>query len=369
MARAIYLNNVKAAADANNYEDRFQVPLAGIAIGNGKMDALTQDPAVIDFAYWHGLIDGPTRDFLFAEWNHCVNNLQAGRTGPLDEPQPNFHPFSVRDDCGVLGAVMDAAGAGAFEKLMDGPNIYEYSTWDPYAAADGADGTVTKFYNNPAVQIALNVPKHRRGPDHLWEGCLPESEQMDVRRRNNRRRRLTGNPSSRRTVESKYESFFDSKNGTKSTSSTITERSRRELFMDYDTPWSVIPYVAQLLDEARIDVLIYSGDRDIICCTQGSEESLRKMEWSGTRESAKPIGRHGVVSPFRNAWTEAPRGLWIYNDYPAGYTKSYKNLNLLTVYNAGHMGKCVVSIVSTLVAKQHKGENLSSALSNFHTAV
>lgn len=106
--------------------------------------------------------------------------------------------------------------------------------------------------------------------------------------------------------------------------------------MELDTPWSVVPYIAQLLDEAKIDVLIYSGDRDIICCTQGSEEALQKMDWSGTREVA-PSNHQASASPTRNAWTEAPRGLWIYNNNPAGYTKSYMNLNLLTVYNAGHM--------------------------------
>jgi hypothetical protein len=92
--------------------------------------------------------------------------------------------------------------------------------------------------------------------------------------------------------------------------------------MDDDKPWDVTPYIAQLLDEAKIDVLIYSGDRDIICNTQGNEEALMKMEWSGNDD---------------NGWSHATRSLWVNNDYPAGYIKSDRNLHFLIVYNAGHM--------------------------------
>jgi carboxypeptidase C (cathepsin A) len=234
VARGIYLNNVKDMPNLDGSE-RFQVPLSGIAIGNGKIDAITQDPAVIDYAYWHGLIDWPSREYLYAEWNHCMENLNAGVMGKKAEPK-SFHSFSVRDDCGVFAGVLKAAGAGAFEKLMGGPNIYEYSTWDAYEAADGDDGTVSRFYNNLAVQQALNVPKHRQKPNHKWEGCIPETVPSDGRRR------LTED--------------FLTVIGENTTSTSMMDY-RRRLFMDHDTPWSVTPYIAQLLDEAKIDVLIY----------------------------------------------------------------------------------------------------------------
>eukprot|EP00529_Nitzschia_sp_RCC80_P005731 CAMPEP_0113494036 /NCGR_PEP_ID=MMETSP0014_2-20120614/28902_1 /TAXON_ID=2857 /ORGANISM="Nitzschia sp." /LENGTH=1012 /DNA_ID=CAMNT_0000387921 /DNA_START=167 /DNA_END=3207 /DNA_ORIENTATION=- /assembly_acc=CAM_ASM_000159 len=305
VARQIYLNNVASLPNLDG-TPRFQTPLWGIAIGNGKIDGLTQDPAIIDFTYWHGLIDLSTRDYLYAEWDHCIDNMETGNVDPkTSEPFP-FHPFTVRDDCGILNAVIKAAGGGVLEGtiLEGGPNIYEYSTWDGYLAADGDEGTVSKFYNNPAVQKALNVPEHRRSPNHKWMGCIPET-----------RRRLGSL-------------------GRQSQNNVEDNNHRRLNFMAHDTPWSVTPYIGQLLDEANIQVLIYSGDRDIICCTQGSEEALRKMDWSGTREI--PPGA-ASATPQYNAWTAAPRGLWMYNDYPAGYVKSHKNLNLVTVYNAGHM--------------------------------
>ena len=188
--------------------------------------------------------------------------------------------------------------------------MYEYSTWDTYAAGEVITGTVGSFYNNIEVQKALNVPVHRLGMG--WEGCIPELTDVDLRRR--------------RSLSKSTSLFKAQKN---------VEHLHRKLFMDNDTPWSVVPYIAQLLDEAKIDVLMYSGDRDIICCTQGTEEALRKMDWSGTREAAPG---HLIVNSHENAWTQATRSLWVYNNtYPAGYIKTYKNLQLLTVYNAGHM--------------------------------
>lgn len=317
IARGIYLRN-QQAADGTSADDRFLTPLAGVAIGNGKLDAMAQDPAVIDFSYWHGLIDGPTRDYLQDQWASCVKNVNlaegeigfssdvgiANATNGKSENKP-FHPFSVRDDCGILNAILDAAGAGTFDKVPSGPNLYEYSTWDPYAAGEGDKGTVGTFYNDMNVQKSLNVPLHRQGLH--WEGCIPELAQFDDRRRL----------------------------ATKTTTNWSSNHQRRRLFMDNDKPWSVIPYVAQLLDDAKIVVLIYSGDRDIICCTQGSEEALRKMDWSGTRD---PAPGHKTVDDNHNAWSQATRSLWVFNNtYPAGYIKSYKNLHLLTVYNAGHM--------------------------------
>jgi hypothetical protein len=44
------------------------------------------------------------------------------------------------------------------------------------------------------------------------------------------------------------------------------------------------------------------------------------MKWSG--------GDH---------WLDAPRGLWLTNEYESGWAKEYKNLSFVVVYNSGHM--------------------------------
>jgi carboxypeptidase D len=300
VGRGIYLNNARDLPNMDGSK-RFRVPLTGIAIGNGKIDAITQSRAIPDWAYWHGLIDMGTRDFFKAEFERCTQNMKSGVYGPGVEPKP-FHSFTLRSDCGIFDSMLEAAGGGALDPPFDGgPNIYEYSTWDAYEAADGNNGTVSRFYNHPDVQEALNVPHHRRGDvGHRWEGCIPEVDANWV-----------GNDPN---------DASDSPN-----------------FMDNDKPWDVTPYIAELLDDAMINVLIYSGDRDMICNTQGSDAALAKMEWSGTKD---PAPSSGIASRGRNAWTEARRGLWLYDGYPAGYTKSYKNLNLLSIYVSVTITRC-----------------------------
>lgn len=62
VSREIHLANKKALAESET--DRFIVPLSGASLGNGWVDGLIQGPAVIDYSWWHGLIDKPTRDAL-----------------------------------------------------------------------------------------------------------------------------------------------------------------------------------------------------------------------------------------------------------------------------------------------------------------
>ena len=52
----------------------------------------------------------------------------------------------------------------------------------------------------------------------------------------------------------------------------------------------------------------------------GSELALNGMDWSGAEQ-----------------WLDAERGLWLVDDYPAGWAKEYGNLSFVVVYNSGHM--------------------------------
>jgi hypothetical protein len=93
-----------------------------------------------------------------------------------------------------------------------------------------------------------------------------------------------------------------------------------------DRPESVVPYVADLLDDAGIRVLVYNGDRDMTTNSQGSEMLLDAMEWSGSEGWSDP--------------TSYERGLWLPrydNSSVGGYMKQYKNLEFLTVINSGHL--------------------------------
>lgn len=134
------------------------------------------------------------------------------------------------------------------------------------------------FFNNQKVRQALNF----EGVDVKWLGCIPGAGR--------RRRRMTATNLPGQTL------------------------------LAHDSPESMAPFIADLLDEAGIRVLVYAGDRDLTTNLQGSEMVLNEMTWSGQDE-----------------WKTAERYLWMLGEDVAGYVKTYKNLDLLLVLNSGHL--------------------------------
>lgn len=259
-----------------------EIPLQGIALGNGWIDATVQGPAVIDYAWWHGMIDLETKNNLQAQLKLChEEGIVADK---------RLHKFNTPDECGTLEAVQAAAGKGVKPDLT-GPNIYDVTTWDSYPFIFDPDGTFYQFFNSKKVQKILHAP------EKYWYLCLPGEGR--------RRRRRLG--------------------------------EEEEKMLDQDRPVSVIPYIAELLDDAKIRVLIYNGDRDMSCCSQGSEMLLNDMNWTGSGE-----------------WKTAERGVWLVDDEPAGYSRITKNLEFVVVYNSGHLfpmnqPKTALDLVSRMV--------------------
>jgi hypothetical protein len=180
--------------------------------------------------------------------------------------------------------VLAAAGAGLFEGMS--PNTYDVTTWDKYLLLSSPSNTNVDFLNNPRVQEKLHVPKNI---GKRWYGCIPGAGR--------RRRKL------------KRKNNNDLLPG--------------QLLLMNDKPISMAPYIADLLDDAKINVLIYNGDRDLSTCSQGSEKMLDGVEWSGAAIWKNP-------QQYR-------RAIWMVENYPAGYAKAVKNLEFVIVYNSGHL--------------------------------
>ena len=236
----------------------------------------------IDYAWWHGLIDSVTRDDLYREWQHC---LLKGSF----EPAP-FHPYTVPDECGMMGAVAKAAGAGLLPRGL-APNVYDMSTWDPYDLINSNKSTIPRFFNNKEIQKVLNVPGDFDG---VWMGCIPGA--------------------GRRRLQDEAQQML---------------RQRSLKLLDQDRPESMHDFMVNLLDDAKIPVLVYNGDRDATCNSVGSEIFLDGLdEWSGAGKWKDP--------------TKYNRGLWIPepNDGEqaiGGYSKEVGNLKFVIVYNSGHL--------------------------------
>jgi hypothetical protein len=257
------------------------INIGGVGIGNGWMNGLVQGPAVIDYSWWHGLIDEPTRNSLHNVFEACKEQWFHGKGPALPGP---FHPFNVQDDCGMMWGVLEAAG---------NPNAYDITTWDPNV--DQITFTSEAFYNRIDVRKALHAPLNI-----TWHGCADGNG-----RRRRRRRSLQGISKNAEDVFAMGEDLF-----------------HRKLYLENDRPIDVVPYVGDLLD-ADIPVLVYNGDRDMTTNAVGSELLLNGMDWKGKDE-----------------WLDADRGVWMVTDEKGGeggWAKEYLALKFVVVYNSGHM--------------------------------
>jgi carboxypeptidase C (cathepsin A) len=255
----------------NKMGNKNRINLAGIGLGNGWIDAMTQGPTVIEYAYWHGMIDSTAKEDLYEVWKHCK------RLNPM---QPPYHAFTIPDECNIMEMTMKVAGAGVFPKMeYYEPNAYDVTTWDKYPQLNDPHGTAYTFFNDPVVRDAL----HFSSTTKEWLGCAPGAGRRRLEKNN--RHSLNGNT-----------------------------------FLAKDKPASVTPYIAELLDDAGIKVLVYAGDRDLTTNLQGSEMVLDGMDWSG-----------------RKHWRAAHRFLWMVDNQVAGYVKTHKNLDMLLILNSGHL--------------------------------
>jgi hypothetical protein len=212
------------------------IKIAGLAIGNGWIDAKIQGPTTIDFAWWHGMIDLQDRRNLQAQWDKCINEQI------LDSIEEPFHPFTTPDECGITTAVMKASGStfmydvtasDAYPAILD-EGVIDYffdsclcptsthstltSFISPMTLPLLLGGTLSLFFNDPVVRTSLNAPSMDEQPH--WSGCVPGA---------GRRRHLE-------------------------------RTNQRELtVLDNDRPLSVVPYIAELLDDAKLDILFYNG--------------------------------------------------------------------------------------------------------------
>jgi len=151
-------------------------------------------------------------------------------------------------------------------------------TGDNYPLLHMLDTPSSRFLNNPEVRKIMHFEKGQSP----WVACIPGAGR-------------------RRGLEE-------------------TEELPGQILLAHDQPESVAPYIAELLDDADIRVLLYAGDRDLSVNLQGSEQVLNKMTWSGEKN-----------------WKASDRFLWMIDGDVAGYVKTHKNLDLLMVLNSGHL--------------------------------
>ncbi|KAL4896361.1 pheromone-processing carboxypeptidase kex1 [Aspergillus ambiguus] len=252
----------KAIQERNkNAHNKFKWSLRGLLIGNGWISPKDQYPAYLTYAYEEGLIQ---KDSRIAK---NLEVLQAVCESRLEGAKNKIHV----DDCeSVLNQLLSKTADISKNECI---NSYDIRLTDDIGACGSnwpPELTHMNYYlRQPELVSALNInPEKKSG----WMEC----------------------------------------------SNAVTSTFR---------PQRSVPSVQLLpeLIESGISVLLFSGDKDLICNHVGTEEMINNMKWNG--------GIGFETSP--GVW--APRHDWTFEGEPAGIYQYARNLTYVLFYNASHM--------------------------------
>ncbi|KAJ6560307.1 Alpha/Beta hydrolase protein [Mycena capillaripes] len=257
------------------------IHLRGVAIGNGWIDARRQYASYIDFAVKVGILEENSDAWkkARARTDECMADIAK-----ITSPEPITAPRCE----GLLLDVTDVR-----TRVVNGHemciNIYDVRLDDTMPAC-GMNWPpdikpVTTYLDRTDVVAALHAEKHPGS----WIECRG------------------------RVHQEMHERLSDS--------SII-----------------VLPKVL-----ARIPVLIFAGDQDLICNYVGLEAMIQAMEWNGAK---------GLGTVQTQSWTVAgaPAGTWV----------SSRNLTYTKIFNASHMAPFDVPHITHDMILRFMGVNFSA---------
>ncbi len=76
----------------------------------------------------------------------------------------------------------------------------------------------------------------------------------------------------------------------------------------------------ELILESGVDVMLYFGNKDNVCSWRGGEELVESLNWNGS-----------------SAFVGTQAEFWMTNGTVSGTFRKYRNLNLVVLFEAGHM--------------------------------
>ncbi|KAL2011812.1 hypothetical protein VTN00DRAFT_4530 [Thermoascus crustaceus] len=234
----------------------------GLLIGNGWISPVEQYQAYLTFAYKEGLVQGGSQ---IAKNLETMQSVCLSKLGAPDGPD--------KVDITDCEAILQELLKSTIDSDGQCYNMYDLRLRDEYPSCGMKWPTdlekVRPYLRRPDVVKALNVnPDKKTG----WDEC-----------------------------SGAVSGAFRAKNSVPS-----------------------IQLLPGLL-ESGINVLLFSGDKDLICNHIGTEELISNMKWNG--------GAGFEISP--GVW--APRRDWTFEGEPAGIYQQARNLTYVLFYNASHM--------------------------------
>ncbi|KAK7522257.1 Alpha/Beta hydrolase protein [Phyllosticta citriasiana] len=237
--------------------------LQGLLIGNGWISPVDQYLSYLPFAYKNGLIRDGTEKAkrLEAAQALCIKSLDAGSSTNVD----------VQDCEDILSTLLIVTTDTSKPEMEQCINMYDIRlrddescgmNWPPDLAQ------LTPYLRRDDVKAALHIDAAKRTG---WQECSG-SVSTNFKARN-----------SKASIE-------------------------------------ILP---DILEE--IPILLFSGEKDLICNHIGTEELINNMKWNGGK--GFDLGQ-GEVAPRRD---------WTFEGDPAGIYQEARNLTYVMFYNSSHM--------------------------------
>ncbi|KAI9360774.1 Alpha/Beta hydrolase protein, partial [Zopfochytrium polystomum] len=231
--------------------------MKGLIIGNGWMDPLHQYPAFIEYGQDNNLIGGTYLESAKASWVACEEAYKALNTVPIK--------LNVCEK--ILETILQYSTKDGGTCI----NMYDIRVYDD--TVEGGCGLfewptglqdMKKYLGRADLKTAVHVPNN--GVDMTWTECSP----------------VVG-------------------------AALSSDKS--------EAPYKLLPALLE-----KIPVLLFQGDKDLICNWYGLRDMVDNLTWNG----AKGFG-------------DAKKEKWILNGTEAGWYKSARGLTFGLIYNASHM--------------------------------
>lgn len=249
-----------------------KINLKGLLIGNGWISPNEQSLSYLPYSHKAGIldIDNPQWSNILKQHDKCQNIVNQIIGGTLDK-NVDANDIVSKECEKVLTMILSATINRSAPANQQCVNIYDYTLRDSYPSC-GMNwppdlSYVTPFLNNEDVLGQLNVNQHKN-----WKECSGG----------------VGGHLKNRGIE------------------------------------PAVNLLPSILEE--IPVLLFHGNRDIICNYIGAENFIKNLEWNGGRG----FGEDSDSGP-----TDAIN--WVYEDEVVGYVKSGRNLTFVNVFDASHM--------------------------------
>ena len=253
----------RAILNRNKNDPKHAWKLKGVLIGNGWISPVDHYLSYLPFAYESGLIQGdsPQARRVMALQTKCEKLLSDGAMNNVDTPQCES----------IMNTILQETKNVGGDPRQECVNMYDVRLRDDSSCGMNWPpdlSTVTPWLRQKDVIAALHInPDKKTG----WTEC-----------------------------NGAVSSHFRAKNSEPS-----------------------VNFLPELLKE--INIVLFSGDKDLICNHLGTESMIDKMTWNGgTGFEISP----GVVAPKQD---------WVFEGEPAGTYQEARNLTYVVFYNSSHM--------------------------------